>query len=132
VNSFLIITGMLLVGLISLIFLYVFVKIIIPQSTLYGLGNDLSEEEILDSTKEEYKVDVPSFRSGLNQGFFIFQMGLYKLWIESGESMLIGTFDNIQTEIDQKIMQLLSDQAQMKEWNDKFIKYIEAKKEPPK
>ena len=129
-QTLMVIAGMLVLGLIALVFLYVFLKIVaLPISTPFGSTNNLSDDDI-----DAPDIDMTSFKTGLNQGFFFIQMGLYKIWVEGGSSMLIGTYENLRAEIDQNVMQFFSDQTKMKEWNDKFVKFLQEnkKEEPPK
>lgn len=118
-QTILIVMGILVVALIALILLFVFVKMVEffndQNMLMYGEDDDPSS------------IDEPSFRSGLNQGLFIAQMGLYKNWVETGESMLVGTFDNMRIDMDQNILHFFSDSKNMKEWNEKYLKYIEEK-----
>ena len=122
-QTILMLMGFLILGLMALIFLYVFVKMI-------GLLNDSYGSED-DSDDPNSPVDMNSFRQGFNQGIFFAQMGLYKIWIEGEESMIIGTFDNLRGEIDQNLSQFFQDSTKMKEWNDKYLKYVIAKQNPP-
>jgi hypothetical protein len=115
------ISGILVLCLLALIILFVFIKMLPLLDPAY----DLEDEQ-------NSPINNDSFKTGLNQGLFIAFMSLYKKWIEDGESMLVGTFDDFRIELDQNIAQFFSDNNKMKEWNDKIIKHIEAQKEPPK
>jgi hypothetical protein len=119
-QTLMVIAGMLVLGLIALVFLYVFLKIVVlPLNNPYTPENDLS-----DADTQTSNIDLPSFKMGLNQGFFMVQMGLYKIWVEGGSSMLIGTYENLRTEIDQNVFQFFSDKEKMQEWNDKFGTFL--------
>jgi len=108
-------------GFISLIFLYVFIKIIQALNGYY--------EEDDPAPK---KIDLPSFQSGMSQGLFLIQMGIYKMWVDGGETVIVGSFDNVQAEIQQNISQFMQDNTKLIEWNQKLLKYAETKKDTPK
>ena len=121
-QTLLFIIGLLVLGLITLIFLIIFLKGMQSLNGSYGL-----EEEF----ENDNNIELDSFKSGLNQGIFIGHMGLYKLWVDGGESMVIGTYDNLQELIDKNIVQFYSDKNILEEWNTKYLNYSNSKKEDP-
>ena len=121
-QTLLFIVGLLVLGLITLIFLLVFLKGMQSLNSSYGIEEDFETDN---------NIELDSFKSGLNQGIFIGHMGLYKLWVDGGESMVIGTYDNLQELIDKNIIQFYSDKNILEEWNTKYLNYSNLKKEDP-
>ena len=126
-NTLLMITAFLVLGLVALIFLYVLVKITQSLNDPYGLNSNSSDED------DEMIDDMHSFKIGFNRGLSVAQMSLYKMWVEGGETVVVGSYDNLQGEMNQNITVFFQDVENLKEWNSKFLTYMNSKKaEPPK
>lgn len=115
-NTILLISSALLLGLLSLIFLYIFIKVIV----LIGHDNEskkgLNEEQLNQKLTEQ-------FNMGFNRGVTIAQMSLYKMWVEGGETVIVGSYDNIKTEMNNNFHQFFNSIDILKEWNTKFEQY---------
>lgn len=123
-QTLLFIMAFMVLGLISLIFLYVFIKIVNSINDPFGLNNNDMES---GDNPDEIK-DVPSFRIGFDRGIGVARTNLYKMWVEGGESVIVGSYDEVQEEMDKSLHQLLQSVDVMKEWNTKFAQYIDKKK----
>ena len=119
-QTLLMIMGIAVFSLIALIFCMLFMKLYLMMSKF---ENDEDEEDDLDMT---------SFNTGLNKGIGIAWMGLYKMWSESGETMLIGTYDNFKIQMNENLKVFFSNAEAFKEWTEKFNKYESSiQKDPP-
>lgn len=124
-NTILLISSALLLGLLSLIFLYIFIKVI----GLIGNNNEsnkgLSEEQLNQKLVEQ-------FNMGFNRGVTIAQMSLYKMWVEGGETVIVGSYDNVKTEMNNNFNQFFNSIEILKEWNNKFETYVNQTKDTTK
>lgn len=120
-NTILLVSSIMLLGIMALIFLYVFIKAI-------GALNRYESENYDEDQEEEM---MEQFKHGLNRGLILGQIALYKMWIESGETVLIGSYENIKNEMYENFRKFFNSEEDMRTWNEKFDSYVEQTKDSP-
>lgn len=118
-NTILLVSSIMLLGIMALIFLYVFIKAI-------GALNRYESENYDEDQEEEM---MEQFKHGLNRGLILGQIALYKMWIESGETVLIGSYENIKNEMYENFRKFFNSEEDMRTWNEKFDSYVEQTKD---
>lgn len=120
-NTILLVSSIMLLGIMALIFLYVFIKAI-------GALNRYESENYDEDQEEEM---MEQFKHGLNRGLILGQIALYKMWIESGETVLVGSYENIKNEMYENFRKFFNSEEDMRTWNEKFDSYVEQTKDSP-
>lgn len=118
-NTILLVSSIMLLGIMALIFLYVFIKAI-------GALNRYESENYDEDQEEEM---MEQFKHGLNRGLILGQIALYKMWIESGETVLVGSYENIKNEMYENFRKFFNSEEDMRTWNEKFDSYVEQTKD---
>lgn len=120
-NTILLVSSIMLLGIMALIFLYVFIKAI-------GVLNRYESENYDEDQEEEM---MEQFKHGVNRGLILGQIALYKMWIESGETVLVGSYENIKNEMYENFRKFFNSEEDMRTWNEKFDSYVEQTKDSP-
>ena len=68
--------------------------------------------------------ESPEFQAGLNHGFSLIQICLFKMW----EDQEILDFDSISDEIKQTLNNVTQDKESFMKWQDKYVEYLKKKK----
>jgi hypothetical protein len=63
------------------------------------------------------------FKHGINHGFSLVQIVLYKMWKESE----ILDFDNMNDTVKNNILEITQDKTKLMKWNEEYMSYIKSK-----
>lgn len=114
-------TAIIIISSIISIFLLLLLLIANTINTKldYIFNNDY-EEENLDN-----KHDNPEFKAGVNHGFSLIQICLYKMYSD----LSILDFDSLNDDIKANLLDLTKSPENFQNWQNKYINYLKSKEE---
>lgn len=118
------IMGCLAVAILALIGLAFFGVCLIVWN-IYLRNQEVYEEE---DNQEAIEHDVEMYKNGLGRAAYLMHVSLYKMWKDNGESVIVGTFLDIQKELSTNMGLILSNEKEDVKWEKMYGDYIETVK----
>ena len=116
-----IIMGCLGVAILALIALAFFGVCMIVWN-IYIRHQNVYEEDSEEETEHEIEI----YKNGLSRAAFLMSVSLFKLWKDSGESVIVGTLPDIQKEVAENLAAILSSEKEDEKWGNMYVEYIKA------